>query len=358
MDIEILKKLESEFDQRSNELKSAISPQEVEQLRLDYLGRKGHFPKLMMGLRDAKKEDRPMLGKEINVLKAKVEKAIAILKSKAEDHAIDSSLACEPLDFSLPVQTEGECGSLHPVTLITQELMNIFRKLGYIVFDGPEIEFDFYNFSALNIAKDHPARAMQDTFYVDSGEPQEPWYLRTHTSNVQIHAMKNLRPPLKLIAPGRTFRVDNDPTHSPMFHQIEGLVVDEGISFGDLKGALNDWVKALFGPQATTRVRPSYFPFVEPGAEMDMNCVACFGKDSKCRVCKGSGWLEIGGCGMVHPNVFEAVGYDSERYTGFAFGFGIDRMAMLKYGLDDLRIFFNTDPKFLKQFPIYPNSSN
>jgi phenylalanyl-tRNA synthetase alpha chain len=237
-------------------------------------------------------------------------------------------------------------GALHPVTLVRRELLREFRRMGFTVYDGPEVDYDFYNFSALNMPADHPARDMQDTFYVQ-GEGNV--LLRTHTSNIQIHCMLNEKPPLRIVAPGRVFRVDSDPTHTPMFHQIEAFVVDRGISFAHMKGVIDAFMKAVFGSNMRTRLRPSFFPFVEPGAELDLQCTQCGGKG--CRLCKQTGWLEIGGCGMIHPNVFEAVEYDSELYSGFAFGFGIDRMAMLKYRLTDLRQLFEGSYQFLGGFP-------
>ncbi len=345
-----LEQTKSLFLTSLSSLKKTPDHMKVEELRIQFLGRKGKVNSLMELLKNADKADRPLFGKAVNDLKQNIEAEISQLKIAAEAWQMKTLLERPALDVSMPVSEPQLSSSLHPVSLIRMELLDIFRRLGFSVYDGPEIDFDFYNFSALNIPEDHPARDMQDTFYLKGAEKL---FLRTHTSNVQVHAMMSTKPPLRIVAPGRTYRVDNDPTHTPMFHQIEGFMVDEGISFAHLKGTLDSWVKKLFGINAQTRVRPSYFPFVEPGAEMDMSCMVCFGKDKSCRVCKGTGWLEIGGCGMIHPNVFESVGYDSERYTGFAFGFGLDRMAMLKYRIDDLRTFFDGSQEFLEQFPVF-----
>ena len=351
MDIqEELQKTKDQFSQNLHVLKAAPAIDKIEELRIQFLGRKGLLPGLMEQLKNADKSIKPMLGKAINDLKTLIETEITNLQAKAQTFVIKNILEQPPLDISLPVTLPANISSMHPVSLIRKELLQIFHRLGFTVYDGPEVEFDFYNFSALNIPEVHPARDMQDTFYI-KGAVQ--LFLRTHTSNVQIHAMKANKPPVRIVAPGRTYRVDNDPTHTPMFHQIEGFIVDEGISMAHLKGVLNSWVKKLFGQSAEVRLRPSYFPFVEPGAEMDMSCMVCSGQNQTCRVCKGTGWLEIGGCGMIHPNVFEAVGYDSERYTGFAFGFGLDRMAMLKYKINDLRLFFEGSKEYLEQFSVY-----
>jgi phenylalanyl-tRNA synthetase alpha chain len=325
------------------------TPETVEQLRLAFLGRKGHVTALLEGLRDCSKEERPQAGKAINLLKQMIEQRLEELKKTAVEWAIANQLTTHQVDISLPVTPQtGNTGSLHPVTLIRRQLLREFRRLGFTVYDGPDIDYEFYNFNALNIPEHHPARDMQDTFFI---KEQPNLVLRTQTSNIQIHCMLNEKPPLRVVAPGRVFRCDSDPTHTPMFHQIEALVVDRGITFAHMKGVIDTFMKGVFGSSMKTRLRPSFFPFVEPGAEMDLQCVSCQGKG--CRLCKQTGWIEVGGCGMIHPNVFESVEYDSEVYTGFAFGFGIDRMAMLKYGLPDLRQLFEGDQKFLSQFPIY-----
>ena len=340
--------LANEFERELAEARRARTPDAVEALRVAYLGRKGKVTALTEGLRDCPKEERPAAGKAVNVLKQQVEAAIESLKQEAQSWELEAKLNAAPLDVSLPVEALAPKGSVHPVTLMRQDLLREFRRMGFTVYDGPEMDYDFYNFKSLNFPDEHPARDMQDTFYV---KEQPHLLLRTHTSNIQVHCMLNERPPLRIVAPGRTYRVDSDPTHTPMFHQIEAFVVDRGISFAHMKGVIDTFLKAVFGNNLKTRLRPSFFPFVEPGAEVDLQCVQCGGKG--CRLCKHTGWLEIGGCGMIHPNVFEAVDYDSDVYTGFAFGFGIDRMAMLKYKLTDLRQLFEGNAPFLGHFPLY-----
>lgn len=373
--------LQKEVDQVAAQFELALSPirqaplpDKVEALRLAFLGRKGSVPALLELLKTASKESRPLLGKCINQLKQTIEATIAELQAAAGQWLVNQRLTAPSLDVSLPV---GETpGSLHPVTLMRRELLREFRRMGFGVWDGPELDFEFYNFNALNIPEHHPARDMQDTFYVvpfTSPSPTGPktlegnegqrevqtppgahplgrLLLRTHTSNLQIHAMLVDRPPLRIVAPGRVFRVDSDPTHTPMFHQIEAFVVDRGIHLGHLKGVISSFMKGIFGSSMKTRLRPSYFPFVEPGAEIDIQCVHCGGKG--CRVCKETGWVEVGGAGMIHPNVFESVDLDSEIYTGFAFGFGIDRMAMMKYKIPDLRQLFEGSVSYLSQYPV------
>jgi phenylalanyl-tRNA synthetase alpha chain len=342
--------LSQEFQSVAAGVAKAPAPDAVEALRVGWLGRKGKITALLEGLKNATKEERPLLGKAVNVLKQQVEARINELQQASSAFAIEQKLTSESVDISLPVGPLAPRGSLHPVSLMRQELLKEFRHMGFTVYDGPEVDYELYNFSALNISEDHPARDMQDTFHV---KEQERLVLRTHTSNIQIHCMLNEKPPLRIVAPGRVFRCDSDPTHTPMFHQIEAFVVDKGISFAHMKGVIDAFMKSIFGANMKTRLRPSFFPFVEPGAEMDVSCVRCSGKG--CRLCKETGWLEVGGCGMIHPNVFEAVGYDSDYYSGFAFGFGIDRMAMLKYDLDDLRLLFEGSDPFLAQFPPFPS---
>jgi phenylalanyl-tRNA synthetase alpha chain len=338
----------SDFEHALSAVRAKPTPDAVEALRLGFLGRKGKVTLLMEGLRHASKEQRPIAGKSINSLKQQIEEAISSLKEASSDWALEEKLKQAPLDITLPIDHMAAQGSLHPVSLMRRELLREFRRLGFTVFDGPEADFDFYNFSALNIPEYHPARDMQDTFYL---REQPNLLLRTHTSNIQIHCMLNERPPLRIVAPGRVFRCDSDPTHTPMFHQIEAFVVDKNISFGHMKGVIDTFMKAIFGSSMKTRLRPSFFPFVEPGAEMDLQCVQCSGKG--CRLCKNTGWLEVGGCGMIHPNVFESVDYDTDTWSGFAFGFGIDRMAMLKYKLTDLRPMFEGSYSYLGQFSRY-----
>lgn len=341
--------IRSEFDRECETIRRSPSPKDVENLRVAFLGRKGHVTGLMERLRDVAKEERPEAGKAVNTLRQHIEAQIETLKAAASEFDIDQKLKERQLDITLPVGQTSRSGSLHPVTLMRRQLLDEFRRLGFTVYDGPEVELDYYNFSALNFKDDHPARDMQDTFFI-KGRPG--MIMRTHTSNIQVHAMLQEKPPMRIVAPGRTYRCDSDITHTPMFHQIEGFVVDEHISMGDMKGIIDKFLKAIYGEDLSIRLRPSFFPFVEPGGEFDLQCVSCRGKG--CRICKETGWLEIGGLGMIHPNVFEKVGYDSEKYTGFAFGFGIDRMAMLKYGLTDLRQLFEGNHKFLNQFPVHP----
>ncbi|MFW7380376.1 MAG: phenylalanine--tRNA ligase subunit alpha [Oligoflexus sp.] len=338
----------SDFASQQQNVLQNPEPRLVDELRVAFLGRKGQITGLMENLKQIDPSERPEAGKLINLLRKDIEEQIEALKSSAQSGELAKVLNKDALDVSLPIADTLPKGSLHPVTLMRQVLLREFRRLGFTVYDGPELDFDFYNFSALNFKDDHPARDMQDTFFLKN---RPDMVLRTHTSNLQVHAMLRERPPLRIVAPGRTYRCDSDLTHTPMFHQIEGLVVDQNISMGDMKGIVDKFLKAVFGEDLQTRLRPSYFPFVEPGGEFDLQCVSCRGKG--CRICKMTGWLEIGGLGMVHPNVFEAVDYDSEKFTGFAFGFGIDRMAMLKYNLSDLRQLFEGNQQFLGQFPVY-----
>lgn len=336
------------FELELKALRAAPTGPAVEALRLAYLGRRGRVTALLEGLRDCPKEERPAAGKAINDLKQMIEAEVASLQSAAMAGALRKSLAAPPLDVSLPVTADLARGSLHPVTLMRREMVHEFHRLGFTVYDGPEVDYEYYNFNALNMPEHHPARDMQDTFYVAEGDHL---VLRTHTSNIQIHCMLNEKPPLRVVAPGRVFRCDSDPTHTPMFHQIEAFVVDHKVTFAHLKGVIDAFLRAVFGANLKTRLRPSYFPFVEPGAEVDLTCTLCLGKG--CRVCKETGWIEVGGCGMIHPCVFEAVEYDTDIWSGFAFGFGIDRMAMLKYQIPDLRQLFEGDHAFLGRFPVW-----
>ncbi len=342
-----IEEIRSQFLADSQASIAQLSVKAVEDLRIKYLGRKGLVTSLMESLKALSKAEKPAAGKVINELRQELEAGLESLKQAADASALDASLSQYRLDVSLPTQSLE--GSLHPVTLMRRVMLAEFRKLGFTVYDGPEIDLDFYNFEALNFKEDHPARDMQDTFFVAD---RVATILRTHTSNIQIHAMMHEKAPLRVVAPGRTYRCDSDITHTPMFHQIEGFVVDKNISMGDMKGIVDRFLKAIFGQDLSIRLRPSFFPFVEPGAEFDLQCVSCRGQG--CRICKETGWLEIGGLGMIHPNVFEKLGMDSEEYTGFAFGFGIDRIAMLRYGLADLRQLFEGDQQFLGQFPVHP----
>jgi len=319
-------------------------PRAIEQIRVRYLGRKGELTALMKGLGGVPKEERPAVGKAINELKSFVQSSVEQAAADAETAHARTALEGEGVDVTLPGYRPW-LGALHVVTLARRDLERIFRDMGYTVESGPEVEDDFHNFEALNLPPDHPARDDTDTFYVRGG-----LLLRTHTSPVQIRTMETRKPPIRMICPGRVYRRDLDATHLPMFHQLEALVVDEGISMADLKGTLETVWKRFFGDNVATRLRPGYFPFVEPGCEYDISCRMCAGKG--CRTCKETGWIELGGAGMVHPNVFKAVGVDSERYTGFAFGLGIDRIAMMRHGIHDLRLLVDNDNRFLSQFHV------
>lgn len=313
--------------------------QEIEQLRVRFLGRKGELAQLFKNLGKAPEDQRPMLGKLLNDAKVQLE----TLFSEALEHSrTSSSRKAPPFDVTVPGRRPLR-GRLHPITQVAMEISRIFNALGFETVEGPEVELDYYNFEALNIPRDHPARDMQDTFYISNDI-----VLRTHTSPIQVRVMEKRRPPIRVIAPGRTYRCDSDATHTPMFHQVEGLMVGDRISFADLKGILTIFVHQMFGPQVGLRFRPSFFPFTEPSAEVDIQCVMCGGNG--CRVCSQTGWLEILGSGMVDPEVFKMVGYDPDAVTGFAFGMGIERIAMLKFGIDDLRLFFENDLRFLMQF--------
>ena len=323
-------------------ISEAADIQALDQVRVQFLGKKGSFTDLMKGLGKLSAEERPAAGQAINKAKGAVQQAIEARKQTLKDAALNARLESEKLDVTLPGRGQ-QSGGLHPVTLTLQRIEELFSQLGFTTKEGPEIEDDFHNFEALNIPETHPARAMHDTFYFDAKT-----LLRTHTSPVQVRTMENEQPPLRVNAPGRVYRCDSDLTHTPMFHQVEGLMVDENVSFADLKGILDDFLRNFFEADLAVRFRPSYFPFTEPSAEADIQCVMCGGEG--CRVCSHTGWLEVLGCGMVHPEVFKHVGIDSEKYTGFAFGMGVERLAMLRYGVNDLRLFFENDLRFLQQF--------
>ena len=324
------------------QVRACASLAALEELRVHWLGRKGVLTERLKALGSLKAGERPAAGALINEAKAKVQSALEARRAELEQAAIAEKLAAGSIDVSLPGRGEGS-GAVHPITRVRLRIEELFTHAGYDVLEGPEVEDEFHNFEALNIPAEHPARAMHDTFYLEDGR-----LLRTHTSPVQIRAMLSRKPPLALIAPGRVYRCDSDVSHSPMFHQVEGLLVDTDVSFANLKSVLHRFMESLFERKLSMRLRPSYFPFTEPSAEVDISCVLCDGRG--CRVCKQSGWLEVAGCGMVHPNVFRACGIDAERYTGFAFGFGIERLAMLCYGVNDLRLFFDNDLRFLAQF--------
>jgi len=335
------------------ELVGARTPAALEALRVKYLGKKGTLAGLLAGLRDVAPDERRVLGARANQVKAELELLISSALESVERSALEAELQRERFDVTLPGRRVAPAGHRHPVTQTLDDLVEIFARLGFAVIHGPEIELDYYNFEALNQPPGHPARDMQDTFYVDAGPlgeraPGSPILLRSHTSPVQIRAMLRQRPPVRVISPGRVYRRDDDPTHSPMFHQIEALYVDRQVSMGDLKWTIEQLVQGLFGRDFRIRLRPSFFPFVQPGAEVDMTCTLCGGKG--CRTCKGTGFIEVLGAGLVHPQVLRNVGYDPEEVSGFAFGLGVDRLAMLRYGLDDLRLFFENDVRFLEGF--------
>ena len=318
----------------------------LDEARVHWLGKKGVLTEQLKALGALPAAERPAAGARINQAKEQVQAAIDARRAALERADIERRLAAGRIDVTLPGRGE-ESGGLHPLTQARLRIETLFRRAGFEVASGPEIEDDFYNFEALNIPPNHPARAMHDTLYFPDGR-----LLRTHTSPVQIRALQARGAPLAIIAPGRVYRYESDMTHSPMFHQLEGLVVDENVSFANMKAVLHGFLQAFFERELAMRLRPSFFPFTEPSAEVDMSCVFCEGRG--CRVCKHSGWLEISGCGMVHPNVLTASGIDAERYTGYAFGAGIDRLAMLRYGVNDLRLFFENDLRFLRQFRTFP----
>ena len=314
----------------------------LDQVRVEYLGKKGLLTGLLKGLGKLSPEERPAAGARINEVKQQVQEKINLRRDNMENAAVEARLASEAVDVTLPGRGE-DAGGLHLVTHTMERIESFFARVGYTVEEGPEVEDDYHNFEALNIPAHHPARAMHDTFYVN-----ENTVLRTHTSPVQIRTMESQEPPIRIICPGRVYRCDSDITHTPMFHQVEGLVVDKNVSMADLKGTIDQFLKAFFEEDLPVRFRPSYFPFTEPSAEVDIQCTNCQGKG--CRICKNTGWLEVMGCGMVHPNVFAHCNVDANEYSGFAFGMGVERLAMLRYGVTDLRLFFENDLQFLRQF--------
>lgn len=338
--------MEAQLQQLQTEAVAAIaladSSEKVENLRVSLLGRKGRLTSMLKGLAGLSPAEKPVVGKLANQVKEEINAALEQALSRLKQAELQRRLVAEAVDISLPGRRR--ClGSVHPITRVTDEVCAIFKRLGFSVAEGPEVELDYYNFEALNIPKDHPARQMQDTFYVS-----DDVVLRTHTSPVQIRVMEKSAPPVRIVAPGRVYRCDSDLTHTPMFDQIEGLLVDNEVTFADLKGVLVAFLHAFFGREAGVRFRPSFFPFTEPSAEVDIECVICGGKG--CRVCGQTGWLEILGCGMVDPAVYGFVDYDPEKCSGYAFGMGVERLAMLRYGIDDLRLFFANDLRFLRQF--------
>jgi phenylalanyl-tRNA synthetase alpha chain len=321
------------------ELESVTTLDAVEAFSTKFLGRKGLVTVFLRNVSTLPVEERPLAGKKANEIKQALEAAVDETRKRCEREAEQFDPG---IDITLPGRSIGQ-GRLHPLTQVTRRICDIFTRLGFTIVEGPEIESDYYNFEALNIPKHHPARDMQDTFYIS-----EATVLRTHTSPTQPRVMEKQAPPVRIIAPGKVYRCDSDLTHTPMFHQVEGLLVDENVSFGDLKGILTTFVHQMFDEETSLRFRPSFFPFTEPSAEVDIRCVICRGKG--CRVCSQTGWLEVLGAGMVHPAVFENVGYDTRKYTGFAFGMGVERITMLKYGIDDIRKYFENDLRFLRQF--------
>jgi len=361
---DLLSQLEALARSARDAIGAAADEKGLEELRVRFLGKKGELSQVLRGMGQLAADLRPKVGEVANRVRDEVEKLLDQGRGKLEELALQAELAGRPIDVTAPARALLPRGHRHPITRATEEITAIFARLGYEVASGPEIELDAYNFEALNIPADHPARDMQDTFYVQEstlrdGVKPGSVLLRTHTSPVQIRAMLRLgKPPVRIICPGRVYRSDYDQTHSPMFHQVEGLCVAEGITFADLKGTLAAFARAYFGPGTRTRFRPSYFPFVEPGAEVDVSCSICGGKGrlpdgngtKRCGTCKETGWLEVLGAGMVHPKVLENGGIDPKKNTGFAFGMGVERLAMLRYGIDDLRLYFENDLRFLEQF--------
>jgi phenylalanyl-tRNA synthetase alpha chain len=338
----MMQDLEELRKKAENELERAGTEEDLFAVKTRYLGRKGLLTGLLRNIAGVPVEERPLFGKHSNEIKDELTKKIEGALHDIATRKRSETLLREKMDVTLPGRGM-RYGRLHPVTQINREIVDIFSTLGFSVVEGPEVELDYYNFEALNIPKDHPARDMQDTFYVEDNI-----VLRTHTSPVQIRTMEKRKPPVRILSPGRVYRPDSDVSHTPMFHQIEGLLVDKGITFGDLKGTLTFFIKKVFGEMTAIRFRPSFFPFTEPSAEVDIQCVMCHGNG--CRVCGQSGWLEILGSGMVDPQLFINVGYDPEEVSGFAFGLGLERIAMLKYGVSDIRLFFENDRRFLEQF--------
>ncbi|WP_436513428.1 phenylalanine--tRNA ligase subunit alpha [Clostridium thermobutyricum] len=326
-----------------SEIEKATSSAEVEEIRVKYLGKKGELTIILRGMKDVSPEERPLVGKMVNEVKAVLEEKLEAVAKEIKGKEKNEKLANEVIDISLPGK-KARLGKRHPLDLTLENMKNIFVSMGFTIEEGPEIELDRYNFEALNIPKNHPARSEQDTFYINDN-----LVLRTQTSPVQVRTMEKQSLPIKMISPGKVYRSDDvDATHSPIFYQMEGLVIDKGVTFADLKGTLELFAKKMFGEKVKTKFRPHHFPFTEPSAEMDATCFVCNGEG--CKVCKGSGWIEILGCGMVHPEVLRNCGIDPEVYSGFAFGFGVDRMVMLKYGIDDIRLLYESDMRFLDQF--------
>lgn len=325
------------------ELHSAKDQKQLDNLRVHYLGKKGSLTAILKQMKNLSAEERPVIGKLANEIRSNIEQTIAECTEELKNLELEHRLRTEAIDVTLPGKPR-KLGCKHPLSSTLEDLEEIFFGMGFSIAEGPEVEYDYYNFEALNIPKDHPARDDQDTFYIN-----DKILLRTQTSPVQVRTMQSQKPPIRIIAPGRVYRSDAvDATHSPLFHQVEGLVVDKGITFADLKGTLETFIKRLYGNDSVVRFRPHHFPFTEPSAEVDVQCFHCHGKG--CRLCKGEGWIEILGCGMVHPKVLSNCGIDPEEYSGFAFGIGLERIAMRKYNIDDMRLFYENDIRFLEQF--------
>ncbi|MBR3804520.1 MAG: phenylalanine--tRNA ligase subunit alpha [Clostridia bacterium] len=335
-------KLDLILQQAKSDISLATSVKELNDVKVKYQGKNGEVTKLMQGMRDIPKEDRPAFGKLVNDLRTAIDECYDARETELKEIELQKTFLDEAIDITLPSKMR-ETGTLHPLTLVKNELIDAFTSMGFEIFEGPEIEEDYYNFKMLNIPEDHPARDMQDTFYVNDNI-----LLRTQTSAGQVRVMLDKKPPIKILSPGKVYRSDDDASHSPMFHQMEGLVVDKNITLCDLKGTLDEFCKIMFGKDAKTRLRPSYFPFTEPSVEVDVSCSECHGKG--CKLCKGTGWIEILGAGIVNKKVLEGCGIDSEVYSGYAFGMGIERIAILKYKIPDIRLFFENDLRFLKQF--------
>ncbi|MCB0348293.1 MAG: phenylalanine--tRNA ligase subunit alpha [Bdellovibrionales bacterium] len=335
-------KLKQIQEQAEADFNTAKTSKELYDLKVKYLGKQGSLSLIMRDVGSLSKEERPEFGKRVNVVKAHLEKLYTSVEESLGAKELTLQIESERVDMSLP-GPQINVGSKHPIQMVIDQMVSIFSKIGFSVRTGPMIELDKYNFEALNIPKDHPARDMQDTFYIDTN-----YVLRTQTSPIQIHSLEKETLPLRVLGPGAVFRVDADATHSPMFHQMEGMLVDKKVSMADLKGVLSFFNKEFFGSQVQTRFRPSFFPFTEPSAEVDCTCPGCSGKG--CRLCSHTGWIEVGGCGLVHPNVFEQAGVSSKDWQGYAFGFGIERLAMGKYGINDIRLFSDNDTRFLEQF--------
>lgn len=325
------------------QINSTDSLEKLNEVRVAFLGKKGELTEVLKGMKDVAPEDRPAVGQIVNDTRKNIEEVLEAAKKNLAAKLREAQLKIEVIDVTLPAK-KNNVGHSHPDTLALEEVENIFVGMGYEVVEGPEVEYDYYNFEALNIPANHPAKDEQDTFYIN-----DKIVLRTQTSSVQVHEMEKGKLPIKMISPGRVYRADEvDATHSPCFHQVEGLVIDENVTFADLKGTLAEWARQYFGPDTKVKFRPHHFPFTEPSAEMDVTCFKCGGKG--CRMCKGEGWIEILGCGMVHPHVFEMCGIDKDKYKGFAFGIGLERIADLKYEIDDMRLLYENDIRFLKQF--------